>query len=320
MRRPQILPILLGTFAVALLPLTDALAQGAGFTAPLDAMDELSGAPVGGGGAVVGTGAIDRARGVAQPGQQQQPGFQPGMPGMMMDPGMEGEFGMMGFGYGMQQQQQQAYVPPATVRAWGGERVIQYHPDPDVAIHDYLDDDILADAREIRILQTAEGSYPNVVTVGTDEIRQNINLRRDYISPEAHVVRTRLVQTLRYMSMLNPREFTFVRVATTEPLSPLPKMIDLEAEQDERLTQWMEDFMAPFVLPREEGEEYELVPSFLAPPPRAPNLPLPSNFRPETEAQEEQEGGQPGMMGGAGPGFEPGFEGGPMGGASSRYF
>jgi len=316
MQRPTILPILLGTFAVAFLPLS-AFSQGMGFTAPLDAMDELSGAPVGGGNAVVGTGAIDRARGVAQPGQQGAPP-PPGMEGM------DDEFMMMGFQpQFQQQQQQQAYVPPVTVRAWGGERVVQYHPDPDVAIHDYLDADILADAREIRILQTAEGSYPNVVTVGTEEIRQNINLRRDYISPEAHVVRTRLVQTLRYMSQLNPRDFTFVRVATTEPLSPLPKMIDLEAEQDERLAQWMEDFMAPFTFPRDEEDEFELVPSFLAPPPRAPNIPLPSNFRPETEEVEEQpEGGQPGMMGGAGgPGFEGGFEGGgPMGGASSRYF
>lgn len=317
MRRRHIPTTLLATLAVALLPLAGAQAQ-TGFLAPLDAMDELSGAPVGGGDAVVGTGAIDRARGVAQPGQPGAP--PPGMEGM----GMDDEFMMMGFQpqFQQHQHQQQAYVPPVTVRAWGGERVVQFHPDPDVGIHDYLADDILADAREIRILETAEGSYPNVVTVGTEEIRQNIVVRRDYISPEAHVVRTRLVQTLRYMAQLSPQEFTFVRVATTEPLSPLPKVIDLEAEQDERLAQWMEDFMAPFTLPRGEEEDFELVPSFLAPPPRAPNIPLPANFRPETEAQEQQEGQQPGMMMGPGMGgmFDGDVTGEPIGGASSRYF
>jgi hypothetical protein len=318
---------------------TAAFAQ-AGF-APLDAMDELNAAPVGGGGAFGG--AVDRARGVTN---MTQGGFGANDPfgaeggGGMVDspfgPG-GGAFGPGGFGpnaFGPNafgpggQPGVQAYVPPATVRAWGGERVVQFNPDPEVDIQDYLPSDILADAREIRVLATAQGNYPNVVKIGNDDVFTNIRVRRDYISPEAHVVRTRLITTLEFMSTLNPREFALVRVATTEPTSPFPKMIDLEAEQDLRLEQWLNDFMAPYLRTDEESGEVSLVPTFLAPPPLTPNIPLPLNFNPSTEAPagQDQQGGQ-GIPGGFGGGqfggdgmFGGDVTGDPMGAASSRYF
>ncbi|MCC5877806.1 MAG: hypothetical protein JJU11_16420 [Candidatus Sumerlaeia bacterium] len=298
-----------------------AYAQGGAFMPPLDAMDELNQAPVGGGGAFGG--AVDRARGAAN---QTQGGFGAEGAGGAFGPGGVGggDFVDPYGGFGMPQQQQfTPYVPPPTVRAWGGERVVQFTPDPDRDINDYEREDILADAREIRVLATGQGAYPNVVRDGNEDVFTNIVIRRDYISPEAGVVRTRMIQTLRFMSSLNPREFTLVRVATTDPISPFPLMLDLEAEQDERLQQWFEDFMEPYLNLEDDGEDFTLVRSFVAPPPMAPNIPLPANFNPATEVQEGQEG-QPGA-GGMMMGTEAGMFGGdvtgdPMGAASSRYF
>lgn len=295
-------------------------AQTGAFMPPLDAMDELNQAPVGDGAAFGG--AVDRARGAVN---QTQGGFGQGAQAGAFGPGgVGGGFVDPYAGFGMPQQQQfTPYVPPPTVRAWGGERVVQFTPDPDRDINDYEREDILADAREIRVLATGQGAYPNVVRDGNEDVFTNIVIRRDYISPEASVVRTRMIQTLRFMSSLNPREFTLVRVASTDPLSPFPLMIDLEAEQDERLQQWFDDFMEPYLERENDGEDFTLVRSFVAPPPLAPNIPLPANFNPSTE-QQEGEAGQmgPGMM--MGPDsmgmFGGDVTGDPMGAASSRYF
>lgn len=303
-----------------------ALGQGGAFMPPLDAMDELNQAPVGSGQAFGG--AIDRAQGAvgATQGRPMDPFGAEG--GAAFGPGTMGAMGGdpfgMGAGFGMPQQQFIPYVPPPTVRAWGGERVVQFNPDPDRDINEYENSEILADARQIRVLATGQGAYPNVIRRGNEDIYTNIVIRRDYISPESAVVRTRLIQTLRFMSSLNPREFTLVRVASTDPLSPFPLMMDLEAEQDERLAQWMEDFLEPYVKRNEDDpDEIQLVRAFVAPPPLAPNIPLPLNFNPATEApeQEGQQLGPGGMMGGPGSGFFDGdVTGEPIGAASSRYF
>jgi hypothetical protein len=346
---PLVAAALLGLLATA--PAQDP------FNAPFDAMDTLNSAPTGGGG--VGSIALDRARGVAaNPGGPAAfgPGaFGPGAlgpGGAFPQPIIPGEFGFAA------QPSAPTYVPPATLRAWGGERVVEFTPDPNADPNEYPVSAILADAREIKILATAAGSYFNDGKRGfdakaDDDIYTNITVRRDYISPEAAIVRTRLIRSLRHLSGLNPREFNLVRVASTEPLSPLPKMIELEEIQDMRLARWMEEYLNPYrkdaatnpLFPwsnRPESEvagatvtsvpytepNIEFVRAFVPPPPRAPNIKLPLNFRPTNPPQGA--GLQQGVPGGfGGQGLEPypalgdkggGVTGEPIGNASSRYF
>jgi hypothetical protein len=208
-----------------------------------------------------------------------------------------------------------APVAQATLSAWGGERVICHRTGQ-----------ILQDAREINILVSQVGSYYDDGENGNDavagdNIYTNITISRDFISPEAHLIKTRLVQTLQYASELTPMEFTLERVATTEPLSGLPKVVTLEEERDKSLRDWANRFLRDYRVNPEDPTS-GFVRAFLPPPPRAPNIPLPAPFTPNPQ-EVPVAGAFPGAGGGAGFGDEfgsGGVTGEPVGNASSRYF
>ncbi len=366
---------------------------GGGFVADPQSLDTLSGGPVGGGS---NFNAINRAQSAAnqanaspfgqppggdpfaanvppggdpfaQPGGDpfaQPPGGDPfaqpfGGDPFANDPFANDPFAQPGAGQpGIPQ-------PPATLTAWGGERIICHRTG-----------EILQDAREISILATMQGNYYDDGengndAVADDNIYTNITVNTGFLSPEAHVVKTKLIETLRYVSPpsddlstiginqaltqdlqsvgiqrdpelrrfilrprqsiemtyfnnLTPMQFSGVRVATTEPTSPLPKLNDLEREQDEKLRAWGDRFLRDFRMNPDDFTS-EFYPTFLPPPPRAPNIPLPVNFTPNPlpEDGEGQFGG--GGRGGVGAEGYYGFAndpvtGEPIGNASSRYF
>lgn len=369
---------------------------GAGY-APLDAMDTLNAAPTGGAGGSFNP--VDRARGAAAASPYGAPagrdpamnpfgaaagrdpgmnpfgapggdpfGGQPGGPAPGAFGAQPGAFGQPG-GFG--QAATNAFQAPATLTAWGGERIICARTGQ-----------ILQDARELSILATAKANYYDDGENGNDAVANdntwtNITINdTDYISPEAHFVKSKLIQTLQFVSPppmnaekagsfeqglsmdlqglvarsdaslrsylfrprkaetmdffsnLTPMEFNQVRVATTEPLSPLPKMVDLERDQDAKLRQWGVMFLSDYRLDPDDFAG-EFIPTFLPFPPRAPKAPLPSNFSPMTqeefEAQQESQQGSGGRGRGGGRGGDlygggMGAPGEPMGGASSRYF
>jgi hypothetical protein len=338
-----------GAAAVALLSVTlasPALGQLNPF-APTDAMDTLNSAPTGGGGFdAIGRAesAVASANAPADPfgapsadpfgnpagaggdpfgapaanpfGASEGGGADPfGAPTPGGDPfGAPNPFGAPGAAPGGFIQ---AAVAQATLSAWGGERLICHRTGQ-----------VLQDAREINILASMVGSYYDDGKQGNDavagdNIYTNIIISREHLSPEAHLIKTRLVQTLQYASELTPKNFNLVRVATTEPLSDLPKEVDLERERDKALGDWAQRFLSEYrkVPDQMDGEFY---PTYMPPPPQAPNIPLPSNFSPNIDPAAA-EAAQAGLQPGAAPagddfGADPGVTGEPVGNASSRYF
>jgi hypothetical protein len=327
-----------------------------GFLAPSSAMDTLSGGSTGGG---TFGGAIGRANSAV--GAASNAGATPfDRPAAPYDPAGGGFFGGAASPTGAQTTNFNTDVLANidTLKAWGGERIICRKTG-----------EILQDGREISILATATGNYFDDGQNGNDAAADdrtytNITINdTDYISPEAHYVKSKIIQTLQFvspppetnqiedsveegigsdlqgiatrsgdlrkylfsprktMSMtyfqnLTPMQFSGVQVATTEPLSPLPKMLALESKQDEKLRDWGETFLKDYRL---EPDKFEsaFIQTFMPPPPRAPNTPLPASFTPHSEDDEEggsgAGGGSENLIGGSAAGD-------PMGGASSRYF
>ncbi len=208
-----------------------------------------------------------------------------------------------------------ALAAPATLRAWGGERITCHRTGQ-----------VLQDAREISILATASGNYfddgqnGNDAVAG-DNIYTNITASEDFISPEAQLIKTKLIQTLEYASNLDSMQFFQVRVSTTEPTSPLAKYNDLQMEQDRKLTDWAQRFLRDYRINPDDPES-EFYPTYLPPPPRAPNIPLPINFTPRTveSTGPNGEGGGPGPASAASAFGDESVTGEPIGNASSRYF
>ncbi|CAN5259783.1 hypothetical protein BH09SUM1_BH09SUM1_25050 [soil metagenome] len=216
----------------------------------------------------------------------------------------------------------------AKLSALGGERIVCHRTGQ-----------ILQDAREISILVTASGSYYDDGkngndAVANDNIYTNITINNNYISPESHVVQTKLIQTLQYASNLRPQQFSLVRVASTEPLAPFPKIVDLETSQDASLKDWAVRFLRDYRVEPDkiDGEFY---PTFLPAPPRAPNIPLPITFTPENAPARldangkpvpSQPGAQPNAINGqlspeaASASLGVTADGQPVGNAQSRYF
>lgn len=280
-------------------------------------------------------------------------------------------FGQPGSPFGQPGGQPQFNLKPPTLRAWGGERIV-----------DHVTKQVLQDARELQILSTATGSYFDDGQTGNDavagdNIYTNITINDNYLSPEAHVIKSKLIRTLMFVSPppsdevgernidqqvtqdlqgvnaqkdpelrryimaprksmtmesysnLTPMEFAQVRIATTEPLNPLPKITDLERDQDEKLRDWATRFLRDFrVNPDDISSEF--YPTFVPPPPRAPNIPLPITFSPNIlrDAQGNPIAAQGGAAAPSGPVYAGGpndpfagdASGEPIGNASSRYF
>lgn len=375
------------------LPSASQAQVGAGMYAPPDAMDSLSGQSVGGAAGGGGFDPVGRARNAAgAAGAQGNPFAAPqGNPfgagagagaGNPFDGGGANPFGGGGAGdpfgggnpFGGPQGNQFAnqvsqYIPPATLTAWGGERII-----------DVRTGQIMQDARELSILATATGNYfddgqNGGDAVAGDNIWTNVTINdTDFISPEAHFVKTKMIQTLQFVSpptnaieeqesveeglftdlqgistrssidlrqylfapreaqtldffsSLTPMQFSQVRVATTEPLSSFPQMMELEEFQDKFLRDWGNLYLREYRVDPDKFDS-EFIPTYLPPPPRVPNTPLPENFLPYEPPEDSEEG-----QGGVGPGGNPfgGGKGGdlfggdasgePIGNASSRYF
>lgn len=290
---------------------------GAGFYAPPEALDQLS---AGSTGVAGGKEGLERAQAVAGGGYYQVPGEAP--TNAFAPQGFEGEggapnpFGEAPNPFGPQQggfNVAAINVAPPTLRAWGGERLVCHRTGV-----------VLQDAREIKILASAAGSYFDDGENGNDasandNLYTNITISDEFISPEAQLIKTKLIQTLQFTSELSPMDFFQVRAATTEPQSPLPKVSDLEAERDRKLSEWLQRFLRDYRINPEDGGS-EFYPTFLPPPPRAPNIPLPSNFTPK-EAAGDQTGAGGAGFGAPGSVFDDrGVTGEPLGNASSRYF
>ncbi len=255
-----------------------------------------------------------------------------------------------------------SYVPPPTLTAWGGERITCHRTG-----------EILQDAREISILADSAGQYYDDGESGNDaaagdNIYTNITVSSNFISPEANVIKTKLIRTLQFVSPppdssqeeesleslvlqdlqalaaesgvdlkryvlaprqtsslqyfnnLTPMQFSQVSVATTEPLSPLPKLVDLEQKQDEKIREWAIDFLDEYRMNPGQMES-EFYPTFIPPPPRAPNIPLPTTFTPVASGEEGDGTNAPGgQFGAGGDPFAGDVTGEPVGNASSRYF
>jgi hypothetical protein len=295
----QLIPMAAAVGLLAALSTPEVAAQGGfatGFADPA-AMNELNQM----GGATPGTFGIDRARAVAQGdpfGAQagdpfgSQGGFagdpafgdpfaaggQPGFADGGFGPGGfdPGGFGPAGPGFGPQQPQ--AYRPPPTVTAYYGERIICP-----------LTGQLLQDAVEVSVL--ADQVQQNYFDDGTqggdflegDGIWSNVTVRNDLIAPEAALVKTRMVRALEISESLAPEQFFFeIRVASTDALSNLPQVIDLEAQRDEKLMDWAPQFLNRFRINPDDPDpmNWEFREAYVPPPPALPETPLPPNFRP----------------------------------------
>lgn len=327
---------LLAAIAVAVvLSASGAHAQFDPINAPSDAMDTLNSAPVGSAGGSFDP--IGRARGAvgaanaapgaaaADPFGAPPAGFAPGAnpfggppPGFAA--GGANPFGGPPGGFSAPA----IKAPKVTNTAWAGERIIK--------VNGGVPDGLLQDAREIKILPefagTSGGRYYDDGKTGNDAVAgdstfTNITISSgEYISPEEQAIKSKLIQTLDYMSRLDPMDFFHVPVATSEPLSSLPKEIELEKKMDDTLRKWIVQLLTPYQRKTETGETF--IPAYLPPPPRAPEVPLPSNFAPKDPPENTTDANGNNVAGGAA-GTKGGEAGGdvtgePIGNASSRYF
>lgn len=191
-----------------------------------------------------------------------------------------------------------------------------------------LSNEVLQDARSAKVIST-DGYYDDGQTAGdlqaNDGVFTNIVIDNEYISPGEFLIKSRALNGLRTLENFSPQEFFNVRVATTEPVSSLPKVTDLEEQQDTRLRQFNDRFLRDF---RKEPDNpgSPLLKAFIPAYPKAPNLPLPATFSPRARPNEQvsNAAGRDGEPGTAKVLFDKAMDddvtGTPIGGASSRYF
>ncbi|MCB2155738.1 hypothetical protein KQI84_12710 [bacterium] len=302
---------ILGVAAVAALALAAVpavvSAQGgfaSGFASP-EAMDTLNSGSVGGGGA--GQLALQRAQGVAGVNQQGGGGgfdsadpFGGGGGGFGGDEGTvtfsdTGEFSGASGGAIIDPNTGQSFSGVASavgIQVIAGERVICH-----------VTGEMLQDARKTKVNPMYKDSYYDDGVRGMDaraddQIFTKVTLVNNVMSPEAHLVQTRYIRALQVAENLPPNEFFNVIAATTEPLSEVPKMIDLEADRDDKLGVWSSRFLRDFrVNPDQEGD-WEFYQTFMPPPPRTPLLPIPANFVPPGSQRAGEEEGTTDEQGG----------------------
>lgn len=239
----------------------------------------------------------------------------PGQPGGAF-PGMPGGApgGFPGQPGQPQQQQQPMLQMPELATVIYGERVVCR------ATGQMLDD-----ARELDVVAEFLNQYYDDGRSGLDaraddNIFTNATFRNDVISPEAHLLKTRMIRALEIAESYSPTEFYIIPVASNDLRSDFPRVLDLEQERDGKLRVWAERFLDDYRFDSGAVGEasWEFVPTFLPPPPRTPDLDLPVDFFPPSKAEElenEQDAQQNNAPGGRDgfPGAGGGF-GGPMGG------
>jgi len=267
------------------------LAQGPNPFAPSSAMDTLNEAPVGGG---LSTGTyLDRARqvGVApRPAAPKRDNKQGGMINPEMP--MYAEMGTMTRTPGRTGRQQPAAsmatpVPtPKQIRVLSGSRV-------QCAVSGALLEDIVYK----EVPETEKGGYYDDGSHGDAEAGDgtwtNITIRNDVMSPESHAILQRLMTLLNNIEETEPMDFYRLNVASSEPLSSMPKQIDEEQDRDIKMTEWNDRFLRMFRV-SENDPQSAFYPIYIPPPPSYPNIPLPGGFQPVIKATPTPTG--PGSM------------------------
>ncbi|MDK2973136.1 MAG: hypothetical protein PWP23_2891 [Candidatus Sumerlaeota bacterium] len=335
--------------AVALLPALSS-AQGGFATgfADFEAMDTLNSGSTGAGG--TGQLALDRARGVAGGGSSYgaDPFGAPASGGTTYGADPFGApagggaaysadpFGAAGGGgaaysadpFGGAVPGAGTYQPPSAYSAG----VVQGIPKV-VAIYGErvicpVTGNIISDAVEVPVFQTYVDQYYDDGANGldykaNDQIYTNVTLVTDRMDPEAHLVKTRLIQGLRTLERLEPNAFFNIPVSSTDPLAGVPQVIDLEEDRDKKLADWADRFLNEFRVNPEAGTgEWDFFETYMPVPPYPPLEPIPGNFYPPfdskeaeeaaAKAEEDAQGGLAGRVG------TDAIE--PNAGASSAYF
>ena len=108
-------------------------------------------------------------------------------------------------------------------------------------------------------------------------------------------------------------------------IEDLIQILDLEKQQDEKLRDWGEQFLRDYRVNPDKFDS-EFITTYMPPPPKAPNIPLPVSFTPHILGEDEQGqfggginlyGRQVGVNDVIG---DSSVTGEPIGNASSRYF
>lgn len=104
----------------------------------------------------------------------------------------------------------------------------------------------------------------------------------------------------RSRGLMTAQEFFGVAVATNDPVTTLPRLVDLEKKRDEKLKDWADRFLRDFRV-NPESLTSPFIPAWLPFPPKAPSLPLPATFTTKaaaTPARGEGGGSGPALVGG----------------------
>ncbi len=256
------------------------LAQGPNPFAPSSAMDTLNEAPVGGG--LSSPSYIDRARQVGIAPRVNTPknvgkDEMADPETMMYAEAMAGPRARGGRTGNPQGTPVATPAPtPKMVRVLSGFRVqcavtgvlledIVYKEVPEAEKGNYFDDGSHGDA------EAGDGTYTN------------ITVRNDVMSPEAHAILQKMMTLLNNIEDAEPMDFYRLNVATSEPLSSLPKQIDEEQDRDIKLTEWNDRFLRMF-RQDENDPRSKFYPIYIPSPPSYPNVPLPQGFQPVVKA------------------------------------
>lgn len=145
---------------------------------------------------------------------------------------------------------------------------------------------LLQDARRVTVIATllSSGNYSDDgKTLGDakagDGIYTHVDFKNDVISPEANLVKSRVITSLINASKIPPADFFNIRVATSEPLSATTNVLEAEAQRDAKLEEWGKAFLRDYrVTPEDPASPF--IPVYIPIPPRAPRLPVPATFYP----------------------------------------
>ncbi len=194
---------------------------------------------------------------------------------------------------------------------------------------------MLEDAVEAPVLDTFINEYSDDGKTlldhrADDGTYTNARIVRDFMSPEAMLVKTRALRNLEILEEYKPYEFASVLVASSDPISSLPNIQELEELRDGKLEDWAQEFLERFKIDPTQAtvENSIFYQSFLPDPPRTPRVQIPPSFVPPRVAIQNQKReqivnqatGQAGQ-GGGGLGNLIGTNNIPQNpGASSKYF
>ena len=264
--------------------------------APSSAMDTMNEAPVGGG--LSSKTYLDRARdiGIA-------PGSRPAATPVPRPPGgevmMVEEMGppRVSTRPGMLTTPGQPLAPgmptpsptPKMIRVLTGSRI-------ECAVYGILLEDIIYKD----VPESEKGNYYDDGAHGGDQeagdgTYTNITVRKDVMSPEAHLILRRTLTLLKNVEQMEPMDFYRMNVVTSEPLSSLPKQIDEEQDRDDmKLDEWNKKFLRDFRISSDDPKS-AFYPLYVPPPPSYPNVQLPEGFKPVALATPTP--GGPGTMG-----------------------